>query len=248
MRKTFVGPRLRRLRRECGQTQAEMAAALSVSAAYVNLLENNQRSLSVQVLMALSDAYQVDWRDLIKDETSTRLADLRNAVQDPVFAADAPDLQELRAAIDHAPRLVDHFLQLYRVHRRALDKIMRQGTERAPDDLLALSPEAIIHDFFRNHSNHFAELESAAEEMRAASPCDADDLYATLKYRLSKEYGIAVRTRPVEEMSQALRVYDEDKSEVHLSEALDHQNRIFPAGLHAVSGGPIRPAGRVDVR
>jgi len=103
MTKTFVGPKLRELRREKGQTQAEMAKALGVSAAYVNLLENNQRSLSLQVLMALSDAYAVDWRDLIKDETSNTLADLRNTLQDPAFDDNRPDLQELRAAIDHAP-------------------------------------------------------------------------------------------------------------------------------------------------
>lgn len=227
MRKTFVGPRLRQLRRQHGQTQAEMAKALGVSAAYVNLLENNQRSLSVQVLLALSDAYQVDWRDLIKDESSTRLADLRNAVQDPIFSAKTPDLQELRGAIDHAPGLVDHFLQLYRVHRRAMDQMMRQGSEGAPDDLLALSPEAIIHDFFRNHSNHFPKLETAAETMRTADPCATDDLYAALKRRLAADHGIAVRTRPIEEMSQALRVYDETAAEVHLSEALDYQNRVF---------------------
>ena len=71
MRKTLIGPRLRQLRREHKQTQAEMAKALGVSTAYVNLLENNQRSLSVQMLMALADAYGVDWRDLIKDESST---------------------------------------------------------------------------------------------------------------------------------------------------------------------------------
>lgn len=227
MRKTFVGPRLRQLRRDRKQTQAEMARTLGVSTAYVNLLENNQRSLSVQVLMALSDAYQVDWRDLIKDETSHRLADLRNAIQDPVFGTDPPDLQELRAAIDHAPRLVDHFVQLYRSHRTALEKIMRRGSERAPENLLASSPEAIIHDFFRNHLNYFAPLEAAAEELRAAEPCDADDVYAILKSRLGKVHGITVHTRSVEDMSQALRVYDRDASDVHLSEALDHRNRVF---------------------
>jgi len=227
MRKTFVGPRLRQLRRERKQTQAEMARTLGVSAAYVNLLENNQRSLSVQILVALSDAYNVDWRDLIKDETSNRLADLRNAVQDPVFGNQQPDLQELRAAIDHAPQLVGHFLQLYRSHRTTLEKIMRRGRERASEDLFASSPEAIIHDFFRNHSNHFTALEEAAEDLRSAWPCDADDVYAVLKSRLRKAHGITVRTRSIDEMGQALRVYDRDESDVHLSEALDHQNRVF---------------------
>lgn len=226
MGKTLIGPRLRQLRREHGQTQAEMAAALGVSTAYVNLLENNQRSLSVQMLMALSDAYGVDWRDLIKDESSTLLADLRRALQDPFFG-NTPDLQELRAAIDHAPRLVVQFLQLYRSHRTALEKMMQRGSERMPDGLLASSPEIIIHDFFRDHANYFEELEEAAEKLREAEPCDVDDVYAVLKSRLRRMHGIAVRTAPVEDMSHALRIYDEADAVVHLSEALDHQNRVF---------------------
>ena len=63
MTKTFVGPQLRQLRRERHQTQAEMAKVLGVSAGYVNLLENNERSLSLRLLMALADNYGVDWRD-----------------------------------------------------------------------------------------------------------------------------------------------------------------------------------------
>lgn len=227
MRKTFVGPRLRKLRREHKQTQAQMAKALGVSSAYVNLLENNQRSLTVQVLMALSDAYQVDWRDLIKDESSTRLADLRSTLQDPVFGDTPPDLQELRAAIDHAPQLVDHFLQLYRSHRTALNKIMKQGGDRAPDDLLASSPEAIIHDFFRKNKNHFPALETAAEAFRAEEPWEPADAYAAFKERLRRRHGVTVRTRSIEEMGDALRVHDRGASEVHLSEALDHRNRVF---------------------
>jgi len=227
VRKTLVGPRLRQLRRQHKQTQADMAKALGISTAYVNLLENNQRSLSVQVLMSLADVYGVDWRDLIKDEDSTLLADLRNVVRDPIFGEAVPDLMELRAAIDHAPGLVEQFMFLYRTHRSALDKLMRLGGERMPDDLLTSSPEAVIHDFFRDHSNYFAELEAAAERLRAEEPCDADDVYATLKARLAKVHAIKVRTAAVEDMKDALRFVDEETSELFLSEALDHQNRTF---------------------
>ena len=54
MAKTFVGPQLRQLRRDRRQTQAELAKALGVSAGYVNLLENNERSLSLRILMAVA--------------------------------------------------------------------------------------------------------------------------------------------------------------------------------------------------
>ena len=226
MQKTFVGPQLRQLRRAHKQTQAQMAKVLGVSPAYVNLLENNQRSLSVQMLMALSDAYQVDWRELVKDPSSNTLAELRSVLQDPIFE-NAPDLQELRAAIDHAPGLVEKFLQVYRTHRMTLDKMLRQGRERMPEDLLASSPEAIIHDFFRENKNHFPALETAAEKLRADQPCSPDDVYPMLKTRLLDRHGVTVEIKSAGAMSEALRIYDRETSRVHLSEALDHQNRTF---------------------
>jgi len=81
MAKIFVGARLRQLRREHDQSQAEMAKSVGVSTTYINLLENNQRSLSVKVLMLIADAYGVDWRDLIQDDSDRLLADLRTAIQ-----------------------------------------------------------------------------------------------------------------------------------------------------------------------
>jgi predicted transcriptional regulator/transcriptional regulator with XRE-family HTH domain len=225
--KTFIGPQLRQLRRERQQTQAQMAAALGISPGYVNLLENNQRSLSVRLLMALADSYHVDWRELVGDDTSNLLAELRTVIKDPMFAEGAPDLPELRAAIDHAPRLVEQFVRLYGIHRTTLERIMRQGAGGMPEGLLASSGEAIIHDFFRNHSNYFHSLEIAAEHLRAIEPCDPEDIYAVLKARLAKVHGISVNRRRAEEMTQALRVYDRQGRVVHLSEALDHSNQIF---------------------
>ena len=113
MQKTFIGTQLRQLRRERGQTQVEMGRVLGVSGAYINLLEKNQRSLSVPVLMALADHYNVDWRDVVMDKSANILADLRNAIQDPLFAGSQPDIQELRAAVDHAPSFVQNFLKLH---------------------------------------------------------------------------------------------------------------------------------------
>ena len=201
MQKTFVGTQLRQLRREHGQTQVEMARVLGVSAAYINLLEKNQRSLSVAVLMALADHYNVDWRDVVMDKSANLLADLRNSIQDPLFAANQPDLEELRAAIDHAPSLVQNFLKLHQSHRTAMDNIMRLGNERMPQELLTSSPETIIYDFFRDHFNHFDVLERAAEALREEEPCEPYEMQNILKQRLFTRHGITVETKPVEEMS-----------------------------------------------
>ncbi|NNK77539.1 MAG: DUF2083 domain-containing protein [Litoreibacter sp.] len=227
MSKTLIGPKLRQLRRQKGETQAQMAKALGISASYVNLLENNQRSLSVQMLMALSDAYKVDWRELTNDDSARLVADLRHTIQDPIFGRKAPDLQEIRAAIDHAPQLVDLFLELYQSHRTALDKIMQAGSEQMPSGLMELSPETVIHDFFRDHENHFPTLEDAAERAHRDIAPDTDDIYSTLRNRLKTKHGITTLTRPIEEMGQSLRFYDVENAKIHFSRALDHPNRVF---------------------
>jgi predicted transcriptional regulator/transcriptional regulator with XRE-family HTH domain len=227
MTKTLIGPQLRQLRRSFNHTQAEMARQLGISAAYVNLLENNQRSLTVKVLMGLSESYGVDWRNLVNDGEVTHLADLRAAIKDPVFSGDKPDLQELRAAVDHAPRLVDHFLQLYLNHSKLRETMWTITSGGGLTEMLVKSPETAIYDFFRNHSNHFGGLEAEADAARLAVGGRADDLYANLKRHLKHAYSVEVEVVGLEEMPDTLRVFDTENGRVLLSEALDQINRNF---------------------
>ncbi|MEC9464019.1 MAG: helix-turn-helix transcriptional regulator, partial [Pseudomonadota bacterium] len=46
-RKIFAGPRVRRIRNGLGLTQTAMAEALEISPSYLNLIERNQRPLTV---------------------------------------------------------------------------------------------------------------------------------------------------------------------------------------------------------
>ena len=227
MTKTLVGPQLRQLRRSFKHTQAEMARQLGVSAAYINLLENNQRSLSVKVLMALTDAYGVDWRNLVNDSEITHLADLRAAVRDPIFSSDAPDLQEMRAAIDHAPKLVDLFLQLYQNHGTLRENMRNITAGASAGEAMMKSPETAIYDFFRDHSNHFSSLETAADQARSAVGGRQDEIYSNLKRHLKNAYGIDVTVSALDEMPDTLRFFEEEAGRVRLSEALDQINRNF---------------------
>ena len=52
--KIFAGPRIRRMRHALELTQAAMAADLGISPSYLNLIERNQRPLTVQLLLKLA--------------------------------------------------------------------------------------------------------------------------------------------------------------------------------------------------
>lgn len=226
--KVFVGPQLRQLRRERAETQAEMAKAIGVSASYINLLENNQRSLSVQVLLRLSEIYGVDWRELA-DDGSTLLSDLRKAFNDPMLASEKPELEELRAAVTHAPKFVASFLRLHQSTQLLTDRVLSSSEGRIDQAGLAVStnPEQSVHDLFRRFKNHFPELELAADTFRRGDAIETDEIFPYLKTRLYEEHRIRVLTVPANMMPDALRVYERDEGVIRLSERLDYPNKVF---------------------
>ncbi len=226
--KIFIGPRLRRLRREAKQTQAEMAKVLGISNSYVNMLEKNERSVSVAVLLRLFEAYGVDWREIADEDDAATLMNLRTAFQDPLFDEHSPDLPQLRALMSHAPDVAQSFLQLHHAYRTATDQLLVLSNASETDlDILRASPEAIVHDFFRDNRNYFPELEEPAAQFWEGAKPEADEVYAVLKHRLKDRLGIRTCIVPVAQMPDALREYDEKAREVRLSEGLDHPNRAF---------------------
>lgn len=206
-----------------------MARRLGISASYVNLLENNQRSVSVAIVLRLMEQYGVDWHDLSDEGAGAQLADLRGALLDPLFDEVRPDLQELRNAQTHAPALIDAFLRLHRSYQSATDQLLALAAQPARGEpILSASPESAVHHFFRRQRNHFPALEQAAGALwgEGGSPA-TDDLYAALKERLRLRHRIAVRVVQVSALPRTLRHYDQSRAEVLLSEALDHPNRVF---------------------
>lgn len=84
-----------------------------------------------------------------------------------------------------------------------------------------------MHDVFRRHRNHFPALEEAEEAFWGGTAPERDGTYVALKRRLSERLGLTVRLVPVAELPWTLRVFDEARRELLLSEALDHPNRTF---------------------
>ncbi len=95
MRKTFMGVRLRRLREERGLTQVALARALEISASYLNQIEQNQRPLTVPVLLKLHRALGVDIQQFSEDEEARLIAGLREALADAAEPIALPELQEV---------------------------------------------------------------------------------------------------------------------------------------------------------
>ena len=116
-RRLYVGPSLRRLRRDLGLTQADMARDLEVSASYVALLERNHRPLSAEMLLRLAQTYKLDMSTLAGTSGADETARLQAVLKDPMFAdIDLPAL-ETSDLSGNFPGIAEALLRLYTTYR-----------------------------------------------------------------------------------------------------------------------------------
>lgn len=173
MAKTFMGVRLRSLRAERGMTQAALAQALELSPSYLNQIEQDQRPLTVAVLLKIHKVLGVDIQQFSEDEEARLLAQLRDALAAmPQSGASVP-LPELREVASRLPQLAQALLAMHHRHLADAERLEAlaarlgdgrsaledpEGTSDAGQRLAEPArqmPFEAVRDFFFAHRNHF---------------------------------------------------------------------------------------------
>ncbi len=232
-RKLFVGPKLKRLRRELGFTQARMADELGVSASYLNLMERNQRPVTAQILIRLANAFDVDARQFSADDDERAVAELEEILADPLLKGIEVGRAELRDAIDAAPAMVDVVRRLYEAHvalrnRPAAASPALADTDRA-EGAYAANPIDRVRAVIQDARNHFPELEEAAERVALELGMSGHELFYGIVHRLKERYGIRVSIVPDDLMRHDLRRYDRHRRHLKISELVEPSGRTFQA-------------------
>lgn len=236
--KIFAGPRIRRIRNGLALTQTAMAERLGISPSYLNLIERNQRPLTVQLILKLSEVFAVDLSDLKGAEKPGTLAELREVFADPLLAGELPGEQELAEIADAAPNAAVGIAKLYRAYREQLarlsdlsDILAREGHQtRTAGTRLPIDE---VRDIFETRPNHFAALETAAEAFHQKL-APGDDLMGALKAWMRKEHEVSVRVLPVQTMPNWRRRFDRHSRRLFLSERLAGADRLREVAMEAV--------------
>ena len=192
--KMFSGARLRRLRIERGLTQAALAQALDLSTSYVNQLENDQRPITVPVLLALTERFDLSAQYFSSDTDARLVADLSD-----VFTEAAAERAVSRAQIEEfVARMPEIGRSLVAVHRRLRDATEElEGyrsrasaeTSQAPERPM---PFEEVRDFFYDRNNYIGDLDVAAEQMFADSGMRVGGLDTRLSELMRERFGITV--------------------------------------------------------
>lgn len=235
--KIFAGPRIRRIRNEQGLTQTAMAEALGISPSYLNLIERNQRPLTVQLLLKLSSTYKIEL-DTLQVETGSSMAALKEVFSDPLLNGELPGDQELIEIGDAAPNAAAGIVKLYRAYRESLERLsdlsgMLAKEGHVPSLSATRLPLSEVREVLERKPNHFARIEGEVDSfIHLIKP--GDDLEGALKAWLKSEYGITVRVLPVATMPNWRRRYDRHSQRLFISERLSPFDQLRELAIEAV--------------
>jgi predicted transcriptional regulator/DNA-binding XRE family transcriptional regulator len=226
-RKLYAGVKLREVRTRLGLTQADYAARLGVSLSYLNQMENNQRPVSARVLLALAQEFGLDVTELGSGSTERTIADMREALADPVLGS--VPLGDVQLVASNAPNLARAFLTLHRAHRETQERLAQLNEAFGREDgALAPLPWEEVRDFFHYCDNYIDTIDRAAE--RFAAGLAAGERRAALAGWLESRHGISLRL----ERGPHLRRYDPARRELAISAQSPAATQAFQL-LHQIA-------------
>ncbi|MBB4064167.1 helix-turn-helix domain-containing protein [Gellertiella hungarica] len=227
--KIFAGPRVRRIRNGLNLTQTAMAEALEISPSYLNLIERNQRPLTVQLLLKLAAVYKVDL-DEIRGGGGDMAGGLREVFADPLLAGELPGDQELVEIAEAAPNAANGMVKLYRAYREQAARLTdlaellaREGHDTSLSGTRLPMDE--VRETLERRPNHFAAIDEAAERFHARLGA-GEGLLIPLKEWMRAEHGIVVRTLPVHAMPTQRRRFDRHSMRLFISERLSVHEQL----------------------
>jgi XRE family transcriptional regulator, fatty acid utilization regulator len=232
MKKTFMGVRLKRLREEQRLTQAALAGKLGISLSYLNQLENNQRPLTLPVLLALNSVFSLDVQSFAEDDDARLISDIREALADPALG-ESIATAELRELALNMPAVGRALISLHQKYRHAAEQYAaisaRLGEDRqAAAVVLPSTPFEEVRDFFYLQHNHIAELDEAAEAIASRMAFPVGRMAPALASYLRDRHGVNVRSDAADGLSAGTqRQFDATARTLRLSPSLQPGQQAF---------------------
>ena len=227
VRKSFIGVRLKRFREERGLTQVALARAMELSPSYLNQLEQNQRPLTVAVLLRLNAVFGIDVQRFSGDDEVRLLAGLKELFSE-TLAEEAVSLAEMEEMAANMPGVARMLIRLGRRQREIQERETGLATRLggASPSVSQPMPYEEVRDFFYDRHNYIDAIDTQAEHAFAAWKLKAGNPQDALEARLRQRHDIRVAREsghrcapatPEEDLGGALRAFDPEQRILKLS-------------------------------
>ena len=226
--KFFVGARLRRLRTEHGLSQSRMAEKIDISSSYLNLLESNQRPLSISVLMKINEKFDIDITEFTRDHSPEIASQLFRVLSDPININTPMTRREINDLANSFPNAAQSMINMYdrfgKIHEQlSIKKFVEKH------DGLGGNPFDVLANVFLINAKALELVESSADkflcslfENEKTNPSKSSrnhvdavpNILPQLVLYADTELDLRIRFIPANVLGKSARLYDPHKGEI----------------------------------
>lgn len=132
-----MGNKLRSLRKERGLSQIDLAAKMSISASYLNLIEHNQRNLTVPLLLKISEILNISLQTFSPQQEGSQIAELTEILKDPIYEGLEASDGDIADLVSSSPALCHALAKTYGAYRNYMDDFHVLNERLAQDPFLS---------------------------------------------------------------------------------------------------------------
>ena len=229
-----LGVVIRRLRRGQSLTQRDLANKLDISVAYINLIENNRRSITVPILLKVAKLFNIELSELTNDYNKQLNSDLMDIFSDNIFEEHELKNNDIKDFCVNSPivgdavrTLYDKYLQNKKDLGELADQMISVKQEISDTVGSEKSSADFISDMLQSNNNYFSDIEEISEKETSAIDFDNGNRLKSMINFLEKKFFIKIKFEEENLQNNFVKKYIAEKKILKISNALSRESKEF---------------------
>ena len=229
-----LGVVIRRLRRGQSLTQRDLASKLDISVAYVNLIENSRRSITVPILLKIASLFNIELSELTNDYNKQLNSDLMDIFSDNIFEEHKLKNNDIKDFCVNSPivgdairTLYDKYLQNKKDLGELADQMISAKQEISDTVGSEISSADFISDMLQSNNNYFSDIEEISERESLLIDFENGNRLLSMINFLENKFSVKVDFEEDNLKNNFVKKYIADKKLLKISNALSRESKEF---------------------
>ncbi len=225
---------IKRLRQEKKITQKQLSKEIGISVAYLNLIENNKRTVTGKIIKEISKVCNTDLSEFTTDYHKKLNLDLKKIFSDSIFENHEVKTTGMRDLFLYSPSLGDAVRTLYEKYSqkskdvaKLSEQIIEIKQEISGSSSVEQNSADIISDMLQKNRNYFADLEKVADLQQTYIDLSLGSRMRSLVEYLQKKFNIRVDFLDNGFQENFVKKYDAEKKVLKISNTLSRESKEF---------------------
>ena len=229
-----LGVVIRRLRRGQSLTQKDLANKLDISVAYINLIENNRRNITVPILLKVASIFNIELSELTNDYNKQLNSDLMDIFSDNIFEEHELKNNDIKDFCLNSPivgdavrTLYDKYLQNKKDLGELADQIISVKQEISDTVGSEKSSADFISDMLQSNNNYFSDIEAISARELSLIDFENGNRLRNMMNFLDQRFSVKIEFEEENLKNNFVKKYLVDKKLLKISNALSRESKEF---------------------